>query len=222
MPTGPQRYNAAQPFKRPVPATRAASMLMAITLVAFVLYSLRAAHGPNQRGEAARESVLLMLPSPSTNAPDLPTLVQGQPPARAQKPVAKRASQVLDASGVQRVAPATPVVPQAITQPTDTPAVAAHAASAPLNLSPGVMRAAASQSMGAVRGMAQASGQSLDTRRPSQGEVLASSIAETAVPDCLRVDPNKPKASDQGAVVVGGLLALPGLIYAAATGKCKP
>ena len=82
--------------------------------------------------------------------------------------------------------------------------------------------AALGASLRAVHAMAQVSGQTLNTIRLSQGEVLGASIAEAAVPDCLRADTSSSKATDQGVVAGGGLLALPGLIYAAATGKCKP
>ena len=83
------------------------------------------------------------------------------------------------------------------------------AASAPLRLDAATLRAAAAQSTGDVRRLAQRSGQTLDDATVSERERLTSGIAGSAKGDCL--------GSNGG----GSLLSLPFIAYSALAGKCK-
>ena len=82
-----------------------------------------------------------------------------------------------------------------------------------LNLSPDTMARAASESM--QPGLAQAVRAQLSAGQAPPSTVLARKIASAIVPDCL----HEPR--DGEAVIASGLLALPFMAYAAATGKCK-
>ena len=82
-----------------------------------------------------------------------------------------------------------------------------------LNLSPDTMARAASESM--QPGLAQAVRAQLGAGQAPPSTVLARKIASAIVPDCL----HEPR--DGEAVIASGLLALPFMAYAAATGKCK-
>jgi hypothetical protein len=97
-------------------------------------------------------------------------------------------------------------------------------ASAPpaLDLGAEVLRSAARQSKGAVRALADASGQSLGTHRPNRDEVFSAAVAEAGVPSCLRGDALKHDPPAIGPVPLGGIFALPFVAHAVIEGKCKP
>lgn len=158
---------------------------------------------------------LLAAPKPP---PTLP--LPARPPASSQ--------------GRRQVLPAEPgpVAPALPESPPDSPAPAAilaapsaesaeAAASAALSLDAATLRAALPAGKSAVQQLADASGKSLHTRRPSKDEQLAASIADAGVPGCLRPDAMKHQPAKIGPIVLGGVLAAPFWVQAALTGKCK-
>ena len=95
-------------------------------------------------------------------------------------------------------------------------------ASAPLDLSDSVIRSAVVQSKGAVRKLAEASGQEFDTPHPGRDQLLATATAEAGIPGCLRPDALKHDPPAIGPIPVPGIFAAPFVVHAAITGKCKP
>ena len=79
----------------------------------------------------------------------------------------------------------------------------------PLRLDGPVLRAAAIQSKGAIRRLAEASGSQLPSDRVGVASQLEAAVAESARPSCLAPNPT------------GSLLSLPFIAYAAMTSQCK-
>lgn len=69
--------------------------------------------------------------------------------------------------------------------------------------------------------MANAAGKSLRSERVTQSATLAATLADAAVPSCLKPDALKQDEPRVGPVGLGGALPALFLIHAAATGKCK-
>lgn len=210
-------------YGTPSRSTRAACALTALLIVLASLVGLRA-HVTGMRGDqgSAPVSVLMMLPRPV----EIAQPVAEAPVTRATQPVA-----AANARAKSGPVPAATAASPTRSPPTDeglaivqNGAVAAPSperpASAPLDLSAGALRSATANVKGSVRSMADASGRALATSAVSRDEQLAAAVATAKIPFCLHADTKTPTSA--GSVSVQGLLAVPVLIYAAATGRCRP
>lgn len=138
-----------------------------------------------------RQAWRLEMPSVASTPQDLAT----QPPA-----VAMPLPSALEPTPPERSAEAPSLPPLG-------PAKPAAPASAPLIITPEVIRHASTASKSDVRRMAEASGTSLDSPKLSKHEQLAQDVASSAKPDCL--EPG------------GSLLSVLVIAYQVARDKCK-
>ena len=109
-------------------------------------------------------------------------------------------------------------------QAPEPPAQAKHEAPAkddgnqqPLDLSPQAISNAARRT--GPESIAQAANRQLNAGVASSSNDLAKGIASGSIPDCLHDSTDDGKRNNSKPL--GGLLALPYLVYSAATGKCK-
>jgi hypothetical protein len=97
------------------------------------------------------------------------------------------------------------------------------AASAPpqLSIDDVVIRSAVRSSKGAVRSLAEASGQMLDTPQETKDRQLTDAVVHAGNPDCLRPDALKHDPPHVGPIELKGILTIPFLTHAVISGKCK-
>ena len=182
----------------------AASVSLALTLAVFLLLRATSAPAPAKRAEMHVGVTVFPLP---------PARREAAPPPSAATPVK---GGTRSTASVRSRSP----VSAARLGPEPEPAVASSglsagvpaespAASAPLRIDPQTIRRAIAGTEGNIQQMARRSGVELDSPRASHSEVLAGTVAETVVPDCLA-----PKGG-------GSLLSAPVLLLMAIQGKCK-
>jgi hypothetical protein len=192
-------------LKGPSKTTRAGAALVAVLVVAGFLHLMRGGALPAQARSTAVTLRLLPVP-PAPARPDPEPITTSVVRARtAPRPPTLHAQPDLPAPSAA-VAPA----PQAITLPPALPA------SAPLDLG---TRSAIARSKGSTRQMAEASGQVLDTPKTTAAQQLAGGIQDAGIESCFGAGATK---HEHPALAMGGLLAAPGLVVAALSGRCKP
>ena len=200
---------------------RATAALLASVLVLALAYVMRGKPilAPDPRLEVVSVRVIvnrvppavMQLPSPPASRPG-PPRQRGPTPAVPPVPLTEPMPPIETNSVV-------------VAAPVERPARAAApvgSASAPIDLGDAVIRSAVARSKGAVRKLADASGQALDPPKPSKNELLAGAVAQAGVPDCLRHEGLKRDPPVIGPIAFSGLLAVPFVVHAAVTGKCKP
>ena len=146
------------------------------------------------------------------------------PPPRPARPMPKAApgrtqARQAESATAERTTPRAPAPGPAHIE---APATAAAPASAPLDLSDRVIRSAVAHSKGAVRQLAEGSGQELDTPRAGRDQQLANAAGQAGVPGCLRPDALKHDPPKIGPIPIPGIFAAPFVVHAAITGKCQP
>ena len=200
--------------------TRAAAALLASVLVLALAYVLRGKPilTPDPRLEVVSVRVIVNRVPRAAMQPPAPPVSRPGPPRQRATPAAAPAP---------RTEPVPPIETDSVVvaAPVERPARAAEpvaSASAPIDLGDAVIRSAVARSKGAVRKLADASGQALDPPKPSKDEFLAVAIAQAGVPDCLRDDGLKRDPPVIGPIAFSGVLAVPFVVHAAVTGKCKP
>ena len=191
-----------RPFGRTSGALRAVAALVSLGLTVAMFLLLRATSAPAPAGKAEVQVSVTVFPARPMRARSTPV------PAPAKTTLRSAAS----IRPPQPIPPARPVAEPAIASSLP-PAGAAPAgvppASAPLRLDPRTIGRAIAGSEGRVRQMARQSGTELDSPRASRSELLAATVAEKGVADCLA-----PNAG-------GSLLSAPILLLRALSGKCK-
>lgn len=201
--------------------TRATAALLATVLVVALAYVLRGKPilAPNPRLEVVSVRIIA-IPAP-------PAAMQLPAPPAARPDAPRQRGPTFAAPPVPRTDPVPPIETNSVfvAAPVQRPASAAApvgSASAPIDLGDTVIRSAVARSKGAVRKLAEASGQALDPPKPSKNELLAAAVAQAGVPDCLRDDGLKRDPPVIGPIAFSGLLAVPFVVHAAVTGKCQP
>ena len=206
--------------RRPSLPARAAAALLASALVLALATVMRGKPilAPDARLEVVSVRMIVTRVPPAARQLQAPAVSRPGPPR-------------------QRATPATPPVPRTepvppietnnvvVAAPVERPArvtAPVGSASAPIDLGDAVIRSAVARSKGAVRKLAEASGQALDPPKPSKDELLAAAVAQAGVPDCLRDDGLKRDPPVIGPIAFSGLLAVPFVVHAAVTGKCQP
>jgi len=167
---------------------------------------LRSPAGPGHEEPAVLKIKLRPLPAMVMEPP--PTTAHTSPSQTTPSP-APSAPAHLSVSGNARDQPAESALDTAPAQAQATPTQDEPQ----LNISPTALARATHDNRPA--NAAQMARAQLGSRQTSPSAMLSRQMASAAVPDCL----HEPRDGEKA--VVNGLLALPWLAYAAATGKCK-
>jgi len=167
---------------------------------------LRSPAGPGHEEPAALK--IKLRPLPAAVMEPTPTTARTAPSQTTQNP-SSRAPAHLSVPGKVRDQPTESAIDAAPAQAQATPTQDEPQ----LNLSPTALARATHDNRPA--NAAQMARAQLGSRQTSPSAMLSRQMASAAVPDCL----HEPRDAEKA--VVNGLLALPWLAYAAATGKCK-
>jgi hypothetical protein len=197
----PRGYHAAA---RPSRFSRLASFAAACALsVALLMMMTPAGVRITEPPFAAGAVGIVMLQQRPLSEPSPMRATDPRPRERSRSPPSRRTAAIPAATAIAQPAAQAPIADgMASITPPEPPA------SAPLRLDGSVLRQAAGESKSAVQQMADASGQSPDTQRPSAAEKLATGVQRTGKPDCLA-----PGGGDLRETVAR--------IYQTITAKCK-
>ena len=194
-----------RPFGHRSGTLRAIAAFVSLALTAAIFLLLRVTSVPRPEAKRTeREVAVVLFPSPPVRTRDEPSPVAA--------PAAKAATRITAGPrprGAISPVRAEPEPAFASSGPASSAPAEALAASAPLRLDAQTLRRAIAGSAGPIQQMARRSGAELDSPRATRSEVLADTIAEKGVSDCLA-----PNAG-------GSLLSAPLLLLLAVQGKCK-
>jgi hypothetical protein len=198
------------------------AVLASAVLHGVLLSQLRTAALPQPAPEPMPPVLMahLWLPAPTLRPPqpEMPaTPAERSPTAKPAAPRTARQPPVSVADVPLTTAlPADAHSPEPM-QPLPPSAPSSPHADRPLDLSPQAMGQAVRRN--ATPSLAQAAREQLGSEPAPAAARLGQHMASGAVPDCLH---NAPEGEGKSSpVAIGGLLALPFVVYAAMTGKCR-